>query len=665
VASDDEASTVNGAKLRVAWVVPRYGPEIGGGAEELCRRAAESLVDELDSTVLTTCALDLGTWANHFPAGVVEINGVTVRRFPVASGRHPGFEQLSAEMYARPDDVAQARRWLDAQGPDAPWLLEHLVEHGGEYDAVCFLPYLYTPTVEGLRAVHERALLAPCAHDEPPLSLAVFDPVFASPRVLVFNTPEEQALVEERFGTDPRPRFVIGVGVYEPPPADSARFRAAFDIDGPYILYVGRVDPGKGVLELAELVERVRARHPQLSLVLLGRPVGAVPDLPRTVVTGFVDEQTKHDAIAGAVALAVPSRHESLSIAALEAWSHGRPTLVNARSPVLVGQSVRAGGGLWYETPEEFEAALRLFLERPEIADSVGAQGRRWALAANEPDRVRELWLAAIRAAAAPPRRPARRSPHAMSPQEARGFLESSTFVWHQRFELAEGVWTPGLNDIERLFEISGISDDLAGVSVLDIGTSNGAAAFMAERRGAERVVAVDAMPIEYFGFDRLRDFLGSRVEYVQTDVYDLAATLGECFDIVVFWGVLYHLRHPLVALDNVRAVANGPVFLETEIADGTIEDGLARLPFVRFEEGDALGGDPSNWFVPTLSALLAWCRSSGLEPTVLDAWPDRDRPRRCMVRARVSRDNPPFVDATPEVAVRALPLERASARER
>jgi tRNA (mo5U34)-methyltransferase len=187
----------------------------------------------------------------------------------------------------------------------------------------------------------------------------------------------------------------------------------------------------------------------------------------------------------------------------------------------------------------------------------------------------------------------------------------------------------------------------------------------MAERRGAERVVAVDAMPIEYFGFDRLRDFLGSRVEYVQTDVYDLAATLGERFDIVVFWGVLYHLRHPLVALDNVRAVANGPVFLETEIADSTIEDGLARLPYVRFEEGDALGGDPSNWFVPTLSALIAWCRSSGLEPTLLDAWPDRDRPRRCMVRAHVSRDSPPFVDATPEVAVRALPLEPPSGSER
>jgi len=217
-------------------------------------------------------------------------------------------------------------------------------------------------------------------------------------------------------------------------------------------------------------------------------------------------------------------------------------------------------------------------------------------------------------------------------------------------------VFTPGLNDVERLFESASIRD-LVGASVLDIGTSNGGAAFLAERRGANRVVAVDTMPIDYFGFDRLKDFLRSNVEYVQKDVYDLAATLGEEFDIVLFWGVLYHLRHPLVAIDNVRAVAKGPIYLETEIADGALDGTLLRQPLVRFEEADQLGHDASNCFVPTLSALLAWCRSSGLEPTLLDAWPSRDRPSRCMIRARVTEEEPPFVGTTPELAMRAVPL--------
>jgi tRNA (mo5U34)-methyltransferase len=382
-------------------------------------------------------------------------------------------------------------------------------------------------------------------------------------------------------------------------------------------------------------------------------------------VTDFVDEQTKHDAIAGAAALAVPSQHESLSIAALEAWSHGRPTLVNARSPVLVGQSVRAGGGLWYESAQEFEVALTLLLDEPGLADTLGSQARRWALAANDPVRVRELWLAAIRASAAQKGEPARPRPTALhcSPEVARSFIESSRFVWHQRFELADDVWTPGLNDVARLFESAGVKHDLEGLTVLDIGTSNGGAAFTAERRGAKRVVAVDAMPAEYFGFDRLHALLGSDVEYVQADVYELAATLNEQFDIVLMWGVLYHLRHPLVALDNVRAVAGGPIFIETEVTDATLEDGVARLPLVRFEETDALGKDVSNWFIPTLAALLAWCRSSGLEPTLLDAWPDRDRPSRCMIRARRTENDPPFVGTTPERPVRAVALVLAGER--
>jgi tRNA (mo5U34)-methyltransferase len=143
----------------------------------------------------------------------------------------------------------------------------------------------------------------------------------------------------------------------------------------------------------------------------------------------------------------------------------------------------------------------------------------------------------------------------------------------------------------------------------------------------------------------------------VQADVYELASTLNEQFDIVLMWGVLYHLRHPLVALDNVRAVAGGPIFIETEVTDAMLEDGMARLPLVRFEETDALGKDASNWFIPTLAALLAWCRSSGLEPTLLDAWPDRDRPSRCMIRARRAENDPPFLGTTPERPVRAVPL--------
>jgi hypothetical protein len=94
---------------------------------------------------------------------------------------------------------------------------------------------------------------------------------------------------------------------------------------------------------------------------------------------GFVDEQTKHDVIAGAVALVSPSPYESLSLVLLEAWSHGVPTIASARSPVLVGQTRRSGGGLWYRSVPEYLACLDLLAGRPPLARALGRAGWRFA----------------------------------------------------------------------------------------------------------------------------------------------------------------------------------------------------------------------------------------------------------------------------------------------
>ena len=76
-------------RLRIAFVIPRYGPDIAGGAEHYCRQIAERLADEIDIEVLTTCALHYERWKDHYPAGSSTINGVTVRRFPVSIERDP------------------------------------------------------------------------------------------------------------------------------------------------------------------------------------------------------------------------------------------------------------------------------------------------------------------------------------------------------------------------------------------------------------------------------------------------------------------------------------------------------------------------------------------------------------------------------------------------
>ena len=217
------------------------------------------------------------------------------------------------------------------------------------------------------------------------------------------------------------------------------------------------------------------------------------------------------------------------------------------------------------------------------------------------------------------------------SADEARQFIDGSSFTWHQRWELAPGVATPGPNDIGWLLQVIGLPDDLTGKTVLDIGATNAACAFEAERRGASRVVAVDILPPAHYGFTALAEFLESDTTFVRASVYGLSSVLEEQFDVVLFLGVLYHLRHPLLALDEVRAVTRGEMFLETAVSDGAFPDVRDR-PVTAFYRGDELGGDPSNWFAPNTRALVDWCTSCGFDATLVDAWP-REAPERAAVR--------------------------------
>lgn len=239
------------------------------------------------------------------------------------------------------------------------------------------------------------------------------------------------------------------------------------------------------------------------------------------------------------------------------------------------------------------------------------------------------------------------RGPPPRSAADAQAFLDETQFTWFQRFQLAPDVWTPGGHDVEFVLDTAGLTD-LKGKSVLDIGTSNAGAAFEAERRGAARVLATDIYPASWFGVDRLREFLGSSIEFRQGSVYDLDGLRGgEQFDVVLFDGLLYHLRHPVLGLDNVwRAVKLGGMFvLETAVCDAEVD---ASLRVARFYRKDELGADGSNWFAPTTSALLDWCLSAGFEAEVVGAWPESG-PSRALVLGTKTTTTPEYVTVSYE----------------
>ena len=149
--------------MKVAFVTPRYGLEVMGGAESAARQLAEHLVAECrwQVEVFSTCALDHITWDNVLPAGDSKLNGVTVHRFASSAGRVPEFYELDARLRMAPAEAGleQARRWVELNGPVTPDLVDALRE--SDADVVAFYPYLYYPTVEGMDAVSVPAGPAP------------------------------------------------------------------------------------------------------------------------------------------------------------------------------------------------------------------------------------------------------------------------------------------------------------------------------------------------------------------------------------------------------------------------------------------------------------------------------------------------------------------------
>jgi len=191
---------------------------------------------------------------------------------------------------------------------------------------------------------------------------------------------------------------------------------------------------------------------------------------------------------------------------------------------------------------------------------------------------------------------------------------------WHE-IEVAPGIVTPG-DDSNRMklpiLDRIGLPKDLRGMRALDIGCSDGYFTFELETRGAS-VLAMDFVPETYTGFATAREILGSRAEYVMDNVYNLAPEKHGTFDVVLFMGVLYHLRKPLAALDSIRSVmkTGGSLFVGTMMIDEyfVLPDGsvtslaavnpvLADVPLWQAYPGDSLNGDFTNCFAPNRRAL-------------------------------------------------------------
>ena len=215
---------------------------------------------------------------------------------------------------------------------------------------------------------------------------------------------------------------------------------------------------------------------------------------------------------------------------------------------------------------------------------------------------------------------------------------------WYHRIELPDGIVTPGWAPIAPL--AYRIPEDLTGKRILDIGAWDGYWTFEALRRGAKEVIAIDDFS-DYIGildkrdrkawetFDLCRSALGYSEDIckrIEMSVYDIAENKLGLFDTVFFFGTIYHLRHPLWALDKISAICKDEILVESAILDdfspykGGFGNGYPGQQMVmEFYPDNQYASNITNWWVPTLNCLMGMVYSAGFK--VVQGWKLTDKP--------------------------------------
>ncbi|MGC9961643.1 MAG: glycosyltransferase family 4 protein [Acidimicrobiales bacterium] len=370
---------------RLAFVTPRYGNGVVGGAETAMREAAAGLAARGHVVeVLTTCARDHYTWANEFPPGVERDGDLTIRRFETVPGRDQGtWAHLQRRlMHGAVLDDADDLTWVNGRFR-VPELYLHLVESGRQYDAVVFAPYLFWSTLYCAAIVPERTILMPCLHDEPYARLSSVRATLAgSAAVWFLSEPEHQ--LAHRLAPLPSEHPVVGCAVDIPTTYDPDGFRERYDLDRPFVLYAGRREDGKGWRQVVNGFGAAVLRH-RLPIDLVTFGVGD-PQVPlglegRIVDLGYLDPLEVPNAFAAASAYLQPSANESFSRTIMEAWLAGTVVIANGASDVVTWHCERSGGGLLYRDELELGECLRFAVEAPKLAGELAGRGHDYVVA--------------------------------------------------------------------------------------------------------------------------------------------------------------------------------------------------------------------------------------------------------------------------------------------
>lgn len=328
--------------LNLAVVIPWFGPELKGGAEQHAWQIASRLAGQGHKiSVLTTCSESfLSAWdEDYYPPDVETVNGMEVHRFSVASRDSGLFDGVNAKLVSMnkaslkpgvsPVDINDELVYLKHNIYSAE-LDNFISANKTSFDFFIFLPYLFPNILSGISHVGERAILQPCLHDESYAYLPCVARAFREAAHLVFNSDGEQALAARIIGPEV---YEKGIVAYAGVEIDFQLIQSESDsmLTHPYLLCLGRRDKTKNTQFLIEAFLAYLDEHPEsdLRLVVAGPGTENLSVTDRVIDAELVSEEDKLRLIKQSHALVNPSENESFSRVIFESWLLGRPVVVN------------------------------------------------------------------------------------------------------------------------------------------------------------------------------------------------------------------------------------------------------------------------------------------------------------------------------------------------
>lgn len=368
--------------MKIALVTPWYG-EFAGGAEVLARNIAEHMSKSGGTIeVLTTCSKSPfdSWWDDYYKPGQYTINSVVVKRFPLNKNTQHRYHAIN-QLIISGCQISTSEELEYLKGSIGSNDLVSFIEKNKSEYIFFLIPYIYGLIYWTYKAAQDRCILIPCIHDEPQAYFSTIKEMMKSSKI-IFNSPEEMTLAHKIYDIKKEDFVVGGCGVDLPTKYDPKRFREKFHINHPYLLYAGRKDVGKNIIELINFFSKYKSEiKDNLQLVFIGGGDSTlIPDEDYFIDLGFVNEEDKFNAYSGALATCLLSKNESFSFVIMESWGVSTPVIVSDDCPVTKGHCIRSNGGLPIRDSDEFCEAIHYLKDNPTIRARLGSNGRDYVL---------------------------------------------------------------------------------------------------------------------------------------------------------------------------------------------------------------------------------------------------------------------------------------------